>query len=138
MSAGRPSEYKPAYCDEVVSLMATGLSLTAAMGELGFHRNTAMLWAKAHPEFMCAIEKGQAKRTLYLERTMLDCDIGPRVTARIFALKNAAPDEWREKVVNEHVGKDGGPIETADKTDPVALARRVAFLLASGAAKVDA
>lgn len=39
---------------------------------------------------------------------------------------------------SELTGKDGGPIETADKTDPVALARRVAFLLASGAAKVDA
>lgn len=135
MAGGRPSEYKPAYCDEIVGLMSTGLSLTAAMGELGFHRNTALLWAEAHPEFMCAIEKGQAKRTLYLERSMLESDIGPRVTARIFALKNAAPDEWREKVTQEHTGKDGAPLVEAP--DAVTLARQIAFVLASGAAKVE-
>jgi hypothetical protein len=107
---GRPSEYKEAYCAELVSLMATGLSLTAAMAELGFHRDTAHEWAKHHPEFSDAMKKGQAKRTLFLERSMLGSTSGPEVTARIFALKNSAPEEWREKQQLEHSGPDGGAL----------------------------
>ncbi len=41
---------------------------------------------------------------------LLSADMGPRVTARIFALKNAAPEEWKDKVQNEHSGPQGGPI----------------------------
>jgi len=107
---GRPSAYKEAYCAELVSLMATGLSLTAAMAELGFHRDTAHEWAKNHPEFSDAMKKGQAKRTLFLERSMLGSTSGPEVTARIFALKNSAPEEWREKQQLEHSGPDGGAL----------------------------
>ena len=32
-----------------------------------------------------------------LETTLLEGETGPKVTAHIFALKNAAPEEWREK-----------------------------------------
>lgn len=82
--------------------MAGGLSLTAAMGDLGFYRGTALDWAKVHPEFAIAINVGQAKRTVFLERRMLAATEGPVVTSSIFALKNAAPDEWREKQTVEH------------------------------------
>lgn len=104
MPAGRPSEYKEAYCEEVVNLMAEGLSLTAAMAAIGFHRDTALDWAQKYPEFSGAIKRGQAKRTLILEQQLLSAEQGPRVTARIFALKNAAPDEWKDKVTTEHAG----------------------------------
>lgn len=110
MPGGRPSEYKPAYCDELVELMGAGLSLTAAMAELGFHRETALEWAKRYPEFSDALKLGKAKRTRILEEQLLAADQGPRVTARIFALKNAAPDEWADKVVQQHTGPDGGPV----------------------------
>jgi hypothetical protein len=124
MPAGRPSEYKPAFADEIINLMAEGLSLTAAAASLGFHRQRAYEWAEKHPEFADAIKLAQAKRTLKLEQDLLTATEGPRVTARIFALKNAAPDEWRDKQVTEHVGKDGGPIETVN----VSASRRKAAL----------
>lgn len=97
MPAGRPSEYRQSYCNEVLSLMSEGLSLTAAMAELGFTRQRAHDWADKHPEFRDAIALGQGKRTLRLERDMMAAASGAIVTARALALKNSAPDEWREK-----------------------------------------
>lgn len=49
---------------------------------------------------------------LFLEKRLLnDGTPSPAMTGTIFALKNADAEEWREKVVNEHAGKDGGPIQ---------------------------
>lgn len=102
---GRPSKYSPAYCDEVIASGAEGLSLTAFAGVIGVDRSTINEWMAVHPEFSQACKKAQAKRTLYLERGMLSPDAsGPMVTARRFALANAAPDEWREKQAVELSG----------------------------------
>ena len=94
---GRPTKYKPAYCNEVISLMAEGLSLTAAAAELGIHRDTAYEWERTIPDFSDAIRLGRGKRTLKLERDLLNASEGPVVTSRIFALKNACAAEWQEK-----------------------------------------
>jgi transposase len=94
---GRPSKYKSAYCNEVIAAGDEGLSLTAFAGIIGVCRATINNWMAEHPEFLEATKKHAAKRTLYLERGLLSSDVGPRVTARIFALKNAAPEEWADK-----------------------------------------
>ena len=110
MPAGRPSEYRPEFGNEIIELMSTGLSLTAAAAELGFHRDTINEWTKQFPEFSGAVKKAKGKRTLFLERRLLSATDGPVVTSSIFALKNADPDEWRDKKEQEITGKDGGPL----------------------------
>lgn len=105
---GRPSKYSPAYCNEIIELMGQGLSLTAAAAEIGIHRDTVYDWEKEIPEFSDAIKLARGKRTLKLERDLLSAPDGPTVTSRIFALKNAAPDEWRDK--QEVSGPNGGAI----------------------------
>jgi hypothetical protein len=104
MGAGRPSKFRTAYCDEVIAAGEEGLSLTAFAGTIGVSRDTVNEWTRAHPEFSDAIKIHQAKRTAYLERTLLSSDQGPRVTARIFALKNADPENWKDKQDVEHSG----------------------------------
>lgn len=104
MAGGRPSKYQATYCNEVIETMATGLSLTAFAGEIGVARSTINEWIDNHPQFSEAVRVAKAKRTLALERGMLAAESGPAVTARMFALKNADPDEWREKREIEHSG----------------------------------
>jgi hypothetical protein len=101
---GRPSKYDPDFCDDIVKVMGTGLSKTAWAGSIGVCHDTVIEWAKVHPEFSDAVKRGQAARTLKLEQDLLSGTEGPRITSRIFALKNAAPNEWREKVETEHSG----------------------------------
>ena len=112
MPAGRPSLYSKAYCDEVIAVGYMGLSLTAFAGHIGVSRSTIGEWINEYPEFSVACKKAQAKRTMFLEQGMLEREAtGPMVTARRFALANAAPDEWREKQAVELTGANGGPVQ---------------------------
>lgn len=132
MPAGRPTDYKPEYGEEILKTMATGLSLAAAAADLGIHRQRVYEWVDKHPEFADTIKLAQSKRQAFLERRLLKDDLpGPQITSTIFALKNAAAEDWREKVVTEHTGKDGGAIEIEDKGG-YDLARRIAFALQAG------
>jgi len=127
-SVGRPSKYSPAYCNEVIECLAEGHSVTAFAGRIGVARSTVFKWAEEIPEFSDALKVGQAKATECWEKVLLKIakDGGGNATAAIFGLKNRAGDDWSDKVVTEHTGKDGGPIETKDVTDKW---RRLNFLL---------
>ena len=113
MPAGRPSSYDPAFCQQVEDFMALGYSKMAAAGNVGVCYQTLKNWMQEHPEFFAAVKRGEAKRTEILEDGLLKAETGPQVTSRIFALKNAAPDEWKDKQQHEHGGPDGGAIPMA-------------------------
>lgn len=102
--AGRPTDFKEAYGDEILNLMASGLSLAASAAELGIHRQRVYEWVEKHPSFADTIKLAQAKRQLFLERRLLSADVSSVVTSTIFALKNAAAEDWREKQEVEHSG----------------------------------
>src|SRR5688572_9232829 len=59
-----------------------------------------------------------------------------RVDARKWLAGKMAPKKYGDKLMAEHTGKDGGPIETKELSE-TELARRVAFLLTSAATKKD-
>lgn len=123
MAGGRPTDFKPAYGEEILSLMQSGLSLAASAAELGIHRQRVYEWLDRHPEFADTIRLAQAKRQLFLERRLLSAEAGPVVTSTIFALKNAGPDDWRDKQEIEQK-------TTVDVADP--LAALLADIAASG------
>lgn len=110
MSAGRPTDFKPAMGEEILALMAQGFSLAAAAADLGVHRQRVYEWMDRHPEFADTVKLAQVKRQRFLEQRLLTADVGPVVTATIFALKNAAAADWREKQEVQHTGPDGGAI----------------------------
>lgn len=136
MPAGRPSKYDPAYCEQVIEAGAEGYSLTAFAGKIGVNRDTLHEWASAHPEFSDAVKTHKAKRTVWWEDRLRSIaqngGAGGAATVTIFGLKNVAPEEFADRVVNEHTGKDGGAIETRDLSATEA-ARTIAFALAKGA-----
>jgi len=127
---GRPSLYKAPYADDVVEHLALGYTLASWAGSIGVSRDTVYEWANVHPEFSDAIKKGRAKGQALWERRLAKQAIeGTGNTAAIiFAMKNLYQDDWADKIVNEHTGKNGGPIETKD-ADGYDLARRIAFAL---------
>lgn len=96
--AGRPTKYRPEFCDAVLEVMGRGLSIEAVCGKLRVARSTFDEWRQRHEELAEAVAIGVAMRTAMLEEELLDKTIpGPQVTARIFALKNAAPHEWKDR-----------------------------------------
>lgn len=101
---GRPTKYEERFINLLIADAEEGLSLTAFAGGIGVGRSTLNEWMAAHPAFSEAVKRHAAIRTRCLEKGLLSFDSGPKVTARIFALKNAAPDEWQDKQVREHGG----------------------------------
>ena len=131
MPAGRPTDWTPTLGDEILSLMTEGLSLAAAAAEVGIHRQRVYEWMERHPEFADTVKLAQGKRQLFLERRLLTAGEGPIVTSSIFALKNAAPDDWRDKREIEATGKDGEKL-IPEETSSRDLAKAIAALLAKG------
>lgn len=132
-------------CEKAIEIMAEGASLTEVAAGLGIGRRTLFRWIdekdEAHykPEFATAIEDGTALCQAWWEKTgRLGMFMDKfNATIWIYNMKNRFRDDWRDKTEHEHTGKDGGNIKTEDVTDPIQSARRVAFLLATAAAKLS-
>jgi hypothetical protein len=135
--AGRPTKYDSAFCDQVIEAGAKGFSLAAFAGMIGVCRDTVQEWARVHPEFSAAVKAHKAKRAwIWEQRLMRIADEGGgngSATAIIFALKNVAPEEFADRVVNQHTGPNDGPVPlgVSDVSD-LEIARRFAFILQSG------
>lgn len=93
---GRPSLYRPEYCDMVIEHMAKGHSLTGFAGVIQVNLDTVYEWQTKHPEFSEAVHIGRSARVNALERKLLSADKSAQAATSIFALKNACPDEYAE------------------------------------------
>lgn len=111
------NQYRPEYCDEVITFLADGYSLAAFAGHVGVSRQTLYNWMEANPAFAGAAKIAQAKAVLFWERANRTLAItgDGNATACVFALKNRAPDDWRDMKALEHSGPDGGPVETVGR-----------------------
>lgn len=136
-AGGRPTKYDPSYCDRLIDEMAQGYSMTAFAGGIPVARSTINKWASEHPEFSEALKIGAAARTRYLEQTLLTAKDGPTVTSRIFALKNAAPEEWRDKHEVEHTSRTAMDMTDDELARIARSGSKGTAEAANGAAKPD-
>lgn len=124
MPGGRPSPYKPEYCDQVFRLSLLGLTDVEMASFFEVTERTFQNWKSDHPEFFQSIKEGKeeadAKVTQSLYKRALgyshdavkivaDAKTGsehivpyvehypPDTTAAIFWLKNRKPDRWRDR-----------------------------------------
>jgi len=104
MPGGRPTTYDPSLGERIVALMSEGLSLAAAAAECDVHRQRVYDWKETHPDFDELVKLAMGKRQAFLERRLYGSEVGPVVTSSIFALKNAAAEDWRDKQEVEHTG----------------------------------
>lgn len=98
---GRPTLYRETYCDEVITHMAHGASLTSFAAEIGVARSTINEWIGAHSDFSEAVNRGKAKCAAWWEQTnrLIARNGGGTGSAQACALglKNMAADDWREQ-----------------------------------------
>jgi len=99
---GRPSEFRQEYCQLVIDKMAEGISLTAFAGFIRVSADTIYQWIKSHPDFSDAVSRGNPSRVLWWELKLMRSRKGAETSAAMFALKNAAPNEWRDVKHQEH------------------------------------
>ncbi len=99
-AGGRPSLYRPEYCEQIVAHMSDGSSATSFAASIGVCRETIAVWAAEHPEFFVSLKKGKAACASWWERvSRINASVGGGNAALcIFGLKNMAPEEWKDKI----------------------------------------
>ena len=71
MAGGRPSLYKPEYCQQVIDHMSKGLPFNSFAGVIGVCIDTLHEWVKTHEEFSFAKRLGTGKLLLFDEQLAL-------------------------------------------------------------------
>lgn len=104
MPAGRPTKYKPEFCDLVIEIGEQGGWVSEMAEACDVHRSTFPEWEKAHPEFSAALSRAKQKAQAWFEiagRSGLTAD---KFNSSLWQKQMSArhPDEYTEKVKAEH------------------------------------
>ena len=67
MAGGRPTDYKPEYCDELIDHMAQGFSFESFAGRISVAEDTLYEWQNVHKEFSEAHRTGKSKMRMFWE-----------------------------------------------------------------------
>ena len=110
MPLGRPTDYRPEYCESVQEFGRMGKSIAWMAAELGVARSTIQLWEKEIPEFSSAMTQAR----LYSQQWWEDMGqehlmVAPgqgTFQASVWSRSMAArfPEDWREKSEVKHEG----------------------------------
>ena len=65
---GRPSNYRPEYCELALDMMSKGASITAVAAELKVPRAKLWEWSEVNPEFRSALEAGKGLAQAWWEK----------------------------------------------------------------------
>jgi transposase len=96
---GRPSLYKPEYCDRVIEFGREGMSVVEMAAELGVARSTLEeAWPAAHEEFSEAFARARELSQAWWERQGRVGLTAERFNAQVYSRSMAArfPKDWRE------------------------------------------
>ncbi len=96
---GRPTKYKPEYCDALIEHMAKGYSFETFGASVGVWTSSTYLWLK-HPKFSEAKKEGEARCRLWWEKLGMGGASGHlknfNAAAWIFNMKNRF--HWKDRI----------------------------------------
>lgn len=132
---GRPSSFRPEFCEQVVKLCRLGATDRQIAEFFGVVESTVNLWKLEHPEFSESIKEGKVQADMQVADALfktatgyvietekvlgkgdnarvekLKVSVPGDTTAQIFWLKNRQRDHWRDKTEAEVTGADGAPL----------------------------
>lgn len=118
-AGGRPSDYTPLYCEQVIELGRAGKSVTQIAAELDVNRDTIYEWVKVHPEFSDAITRSKQLAQAWWENAGQNGLLMPGFNASLWAKQVSCRfrEDYAETSKHEITGKDGGPIITKKLQD---------------------
>lgn len=147
MPAGRPSLYKPEYCETVIELGKEGKSMTSMALACNVDRKTLDDWARAHEEFSAALTRARALSLEWWEKKAQENVDNPKFNSSLWKMMVGSQhrEEYGEmKRALELTGPGGGPIQTQTTVlDPASMdpdardALRYALTAAARASQSD-
>lgn len=141
---GRPSKYKPEYCERVIALGKEGYSYAEIAADLEIDKASLYDWAAAHEEFSTALRAAKTFEQAWFERearsNMKNRDFNANLWYRSAASRFR--DDYTERKETQLTGANGGAVQVETKaidTDALSADQRNALreliLAAKAAAK---
>jgi len=110
---GRPSKYRPEFCDRVIELGKQGYSYAEIAAELEIDKASLFDWAKAHEEFSTALRAAKTYEQAWFERearsNMKNRDFNANLWYRSAASRFR--DDYTERKETQLTGANGGAIQ---------------------------
>lgn len=113
---GRPTKYRPEYCERVKELGKLGKSIEQIACELDVGTRTIYEWRDVHPDFSRALDMAREFELHWWETVaqthMIEDKDAPRLNASIWSRSMAArfPAKYRESTKQEITGPNGQPL----------------------------
>jgi transposase-like protein len=123
LKVGRPTDYRPEYCERVIELGRAGYSKAQMAREFDVARSTLDEWVKNFPEFSAAFMRAkdlalaewEDKGAAGLELQGFNSSLYARIMSARF------PDDYRDMRTTVLTGNNGGPIQIAAKELPASV-----------------
>ena len=115
---GRPTNYRPEYCERVIEMGRDGFSVAQMASQLNTSKQTLLRWVDANPEFRDAMEIARSHSQAWWEAMGQANIVMPKDSGTfqgsVWSRSMAArfPDDWRENRGVELTGANGGPVQT--------------------------
>ena len=105
---GRPSKYKPEFCEELMAAGKKGLSIEAFAGQIGVSKECIYEWTRTRPPFSDAKKRFETASQRYWE--MLG------IAGMTGQIKNFNAAVWIFNMKNRFKWRDVGEIDKVEET----------------------
>ena len=113
---GRPSSYRPEYCERVIEMGKNGYSIASMASELDVDKATILRWRDEHEEFRTALSKALVHAQHWWERTgvlgMLEGGKGFNALVWKVSMQARFREDYTERKVQEVTGANGGAVQS--------------------------
>ena len=123
MAGGRPTDYDPSYCDDVIEYGRKGKSRAWTAAELGICRQTLANWETAHPEFLDAMTRANVLSQQWWEDAGQSGMAADKFNGPVWAknMANRFREDWRERTEQDINVTDLGALISAGRARAAAL-----------------
>ena len=122
---GRPSKYRPEFCELIIELAKKGAGWAEWAIACGVDRPTLYYWGEQHPEFLTALSRAKIHEQAWWEREGRSGMRADKFNALVWKTSMQARfrDDYTERKETALTGADGGAIkmETTQKLDTSVL-----------------
>lgn len=115
---GRPTKYKPEYCEKIIELAKTGAGMVEWALACDVDRTTLFDWAAAHEEFSTALTRAKLAEQAWWEQAGRSGMYMDKFNALVWKTSVQARfrDDYTERQQTELTGANGAPIQVETKT----------------------
>lgn len=115
---GRPSKYRPEYCDEIIELGKDGKSIAQMAAHFDVDKASVFRWAEEHEDFRTALARAKAHSQKWWEdqaqKNLSDRNFNAQLWLKSVASRFR--DDYTERTQTELSGPNGAPVRVESKT----------------------